>query len=151
MARIHERAIPREDPVRLRDAALHRISLTRRWLIIAAAGLTAGLAALVSAILPGKSLGAKSSTTAPVAATRATAGAPTLTPPLPAPASAGQLGVGSGSQQSQPIAPPAAAPAPAPTQSAPTQSAPAQSAPVQSAPAQSAPVQSAPAPVSGGS
>jgi hypothetical protein len=49
-----------EDAARLRDAALRRLSLTRRWIIAGAAALTAGLAALVSAILPGKSLGAKS-------------------------------------------------------------------------------------------
>lgn len=105
-----------EDPVRARDAALRRISFTRRWMIAGAAALTAGLAALVSALLPGKSLGAK--------ATPATVSAapPRLTPPLPAPATADQLGVGTAGQSSSqsippPPAPPQPAPAPAPAPS----------------------------------
>ena len=49
-----------EDPAYARDTALRRIRLTRGWMIAAAAGLTAGLAAVASALLPGKSLGAKS-------------------------------------------------------------------------------------------
>lgn len=146
-----DRKMLREDPVRLRDATLHRITLTRRWMIVGAAGLTAGLAALVSALLPGKSLGAKSSAP-PVTTARANTASSPTSPPLPTPASAAQLGVGSAvPQQQQSVAPPPAPPQPAP------QSAPAPSAPATSAPAPSAPTQSAPAPapsggvVSGGS
>jgi len=105
-----------EDPIRVRDAALRRISRTRRGMIVAAAGLTAGLAALVSALLPGKSLGAKSAALVP--ATHAAAAPITVTPALPAPASASQLGVGSAGQASQSLPPPPVAPAPAPAQSA---------------------------------
>jgi hypothetical protein len=118
MASMQDGLAPREDPVRLRDAALNRISLTRRWLIVAAAGLTAGLAALVSALLPGKSLGAKS--TAAHAAAAASS-----TPALPAPASAAQLGIGSSASTpsiSPPPAAPQAAPAPAPSAPAPAPS-----------------------------
>lgn len=128
-----------EDPIRLRDAALHRISVTRRWMIVGAAGLTAGLAALVSALLPGKSLGAKASSPTVTTASTNSASSPT-SPPLPTPASAAQLGVGSAVPQSQQsVAPPPAPPQPGP-----------QSAPATSAPAPSAPTQSAPAPAASG-
>jgi hypothetical protein len=97
-----------------RDAALGRISRTRRWIIVGAAALTAALAALASVLLPGKSLRAKSRVTA---APSARAAAPTRSsaPALPAPADAAQLGLQSPGQ------PPQAAPAPQP---APQQSAP---------------------------
>jgi hypothetical protein len=108
----------RDDPIRLRDAALRRISLTRRWMILAAAGLTAGLAGLVSTLLPGKSLGAKSPVA--TASARPAATSATATPPLPAPASADQLGVGAAGQSPQSLPPPTVAPQPAaPAQSAP--------------------------------
>jgi hypothetical protein len=42
-----------------RDAALVRVTRTRRFVIAAAAAMSAGIAALVSAIAPGHSLGAK--------------------------------------------------------------------------------------------
>src|SRR5947209_2853528 len=105
MARMDDRLAPAEDPVRLRDAALHRISLTRRWIMVSAAGLTAGLAAFVSAILPGKSLGAKS-TAAVTTATRPSSTGPSSIPPLPDPASAIQLGVGAAGEESQPAVSP---------------------------------------------
>jgi hypothetical protein len=41
-----------------RDAALHRVTRTRRFVIGGAAALSAGIAAFVSAIAPGHSLGA---------------------------------------------------------------------------------------------
>jgi hypothetical protein len=112
---------PGSDPVRLRDAALHRISVTRRWVIAGAAALTAGLAALVSALLPGKSLGAKPVT--PAASAHATKAATNVTPALPTPASAAQLGVGSGEESDPSIPPPSAAPQPAPAPAAPAPSA----------------------------
>src|ERR1700751_2981819 len=43
-----------------RDAAILRVGRTRRWVIAGAAALTAGFAALVSAVAPGKSLASKS-------------------------------------------------------------------------------------------
>jgi hypothetical protein len=72
-----------------RDAALWRLSRMRRWVFIGAAALTAGFAALVSAVAPGKTLHSSSSTATP--ALSPAAGRPTLTasaqfPPL-APAS----------------------------------------------------------------
>ncbi len=135
-----------------RDAALARVGRTRRWAVVAVAGLTAAFAALVSAIAPGHSLGAKGRVTAHVSARTATK--PTTNhlkmPPL---ASAGDLGLQGPSSAPQPSA------APSPAQSAPAQSAPTQSAPAQSGPTQPAPSQqAAPAPqpqpapaVSGGS
>jgi F0F1-type ATP synthase membrane subunit c/vacuolar-type H+-ATPase subunit K len=102
--------------VRTRDAALARISRTRRWVIAGAAALTATLAALASALIPGKSLGAKTpgATRTPTAATNAS----TRTPALPAPADAAQLGLeGPGSApQAPPSSPQPAAPQPAPAQ-----------------------------------
>jgi hypothetical protein len=71
--------------------------------------MTAGLAALASALLPGKSLGANR--TAASAAQTASSGAPG-TPGLPAPATGAQLGL-----QGPSAAP---TPAPAPQQSQPS-------------------------------
>jgi hypothetical protein len=106
-----------------RDAALTRVSRTRRWMIVAAAALTAGLAALASALLPGKSLGAKAHSSA-VVSTRPAAGPATGTPQLPSPAGAAQLGLGGDGQAAQAPTPseqaapqPAPAPAPAPAPS----------------------------------
>lgn len=112
------------DRTALRDAALIRISRTRRWTLAGAAALTAGLAALASALLPGKSFGANAHTGSTAA--RPATSNPSGTPALPAPANAAQLGVGQSSQSSTP--PPAPAPAP-----------------------QAQPAPSAPAAVSGGS
>jgi hypothetical protein len=91
-------------------------------MIAAAAGLTAGLAVLASALLPGKSLGAK--TRSPAVA-RTTAPRPDATPALPSPAGASQLGVGSGDESPASVSPPASAPQPAAPQPAPAQAAPA--------------------------
>jgi hypothetical protein len=137
-----------------RDSALHRIGLTRRFAIGAAAALTAGIAVLVSAVAPGRTLGATQYSAAYKAAyqrylaARASATTPsTKMPPLASPSS---LGLVAG-----------AAPQPAPTQSqGPSASqqaqaqAQAQAAAAQAAAAQAAPVQvAAPPPVvvSGGS
>ncbi|MDQ6605850.1 MAG: hypothetical protein M3Z06_04795, partial [Actinomycetota bacterium] len=49
---------------RERDAAIARISRTRRWLIVAATALTAGFAAIISAVAPGRSFAAHSTTAA---------------------------------------------------------------------------------------
>jgi hypothetical protein len=87
-------------------------------MLAGAAALTAGLALLASALLPGKSLGAKSRAVAK-ATTVARATSSSVTPPLPAPANAAQLGIqGSGVAQPlpapQPAPQPQAAPQPAP-------------------------------------
>lgn len=111
MRGIQEAAGAQRDRTLVRDAALVRISRTRRWTLAGAAALTAGLAVLASALLPGKSFGAKSHR-AVQTATRSIAGNAPLTPPLPAPATAAQLGVSTSNQSSQ--APPVPAPAPAP-------------------------------------
>lgn len=115
MARIQEQPSgPRAELAGARDAALRRISHTRRWTFAGAAALSAGLAALASALLPGKSFGARSVSTV----ARAPASSATITPPLPAPANAAQLGISSAAEQSQqggaPAPQPAAAPAPQP-------------------------------------
>jgi hypothetical protein len=113
-------AVAGASPGSARDAALRRIGRTRRWLLVATAALTAALAALASALLPGKSLGPKShiATTAPARAASVPA---TVTPQLPAPATGAQLGLGDPSgtssgqaAQSAPSSPPVSQTAPQP-------------------------------------
>jgi hypothetical protein len=115
-----------------RDAALVRISRTRRWVIAGAAVLTAGFAALVSAVAPGRSLASKSQAgTDPAttsASTRGSTGRSSI-PRMPPPANAGALGLQSPGQapsadqsqppadQSQPQSVPSAPPAPVAPQS----------------------------------
>jgi hypothetical protein len=74
-----------------RDAALARVNRVRRWTFVGAAGLTAGVAALVSAVAPGRSLGAKTRLAEEVALRQVprTSSRPQM-PPL---ASAGELGL----------------------------------------------------------
>ena len=139
-----------------RDAALIRVSRTRRLVLGAATALTAGIAALVSAVAPGKT----SASTADHSVRSAAPGFPTSAassnrmPPLATPTELG-LGAGeapkaapspssgssSGSSQSQAAAPQAQSVAPSAQSVAP----PVQQQPVQPQPAPSAPV------VSGGS
>jgi len=101
-----------------RDAALARIVRTRRWVIAAAAALTAGIAALVSAVAPGHSLAAKSKT-APSGdvASASTSSSGSGIPRMPAPASAGDLGLQGPSQAPSPA--PSPSPSPAPEQQQP--------------------------------
>lgn len=125
-----------------RDDAIHRVGLTRRAAIVAAAALTAGIAAFVSAIAPGRTLGASRvlKTTVPSAPARS-ASTRTATPAMPPLESASQLGLAAGS-----------APLPAPKQSSPPPVQQQAQPPVQQAPVQQAPVQQAPVVVvSGGS
>lgn len=121
-----------------RDAAIHRVGWTRRAAIGAAAALTAAIAAVVSAIAPGRTLGA--SRPLKTVAESAPAHRSTSVPRMPALASPSQLGLVAGS-----------APQPDQAQQAPAQSPPVQQPPVQQAPVQQAPVQQAPPVVSGGS
>jgi hypothetical protein len=107
-------------PALARDAALRRISSTRRWILVATAALTAGLAALASVLLPGKA----KSPTATAAPTRATATASTATPQLPAPATGSQLGLGAPAQALQSAPSNQAAPQSAPSSQAAPQPAP---------------------------
>ncbi len=78
-----------------RDAALGRIGRARGWLIAGVAALTAALAALASALLPGKSLGAKPHSTV-IASRPAARGAHAPAPPLPAPDGPAALGIRTG-------------------------------------------------------
>jgi len=108
-----------------RDAALRRIGRARVWLIAAAGALTAAIAGLVSAVAPGKTLGAKRGIPAiPVASTGGSAASSTALPPLATPAQLGLQGPGEAPQaaptpQIDPsqVAPPAQ---PDPTQVAPS-------------------------------
>lgn len=109
-----------------RDAALKRISRTRRWVLIGAAALTAGFAFLVSALAPGRSLGAKSQRIGAAAVPRSSAAARSTAPAMPPLATPTELGLqGPGQAPQPPPQPPqvapsdpsqsqAAAPAPAP-------------------------------------
>jgi hypothetical protein len=135
-----------------RDAALLRISRTRRWLIAAAAAGSAGVAALVSSVAPGHTLGSKSKAgslraTAGAGASSAAASGGAVSNKMPPLASAAALGLQGPSSAPQSSSDPSqsggsAQSAPDPSQAA---SDPAQAAPVP-APAP------APAPaVSGGS
>lgn len=160
---LHSRAIAD------RDAALARIRRARGWVIAGTAALSAGVAGLVSAIAPGRTLGGskRAAPAAPAgpAAPRVGAGsvsAPKM-PPLADPKSLGlgapaqtpgaaSQGAGVSSSGASPApapAPgPAGAPAPAPSpDSAPSASDPNAQAQVQSAPA---PAPATPAPSSGG-
>lgn len=119
----------------VRDAAIERVRRTRRWVLLATAALTAGFAALVSAVAPGRSLASKTLASS-ATASASTASASTASssgsgiPNLPPPAGAGQLGLSGpegtpspdqsqSSGQSQSSAPAQSAPAPAPAPVAP--------------------------------
>jgi hypothetical protein len=129
----------RSRAVQARDAALARIRRTRRWVIAGAAALTAGFAALVAAVAPGKSLAPKSpvQTEASTGSSSARTASSTI-PELPPAANPDTLGLQGSSSQSQ--SGPSQAQSSAPTQ--PTQ--PAQPTPPASPP------QSSPAPQSSG-
>lgn len=137
---------------RSREAAFARIGRVRGLTILGAGALTAAIAAVVSAVAPGRTLGAKTVATvathhsARVSRTRSSTHPGALKmPPLASPS---QLGLGG------PGAPPQASSQPQQSSPAPqtqTQSQPSAPAPQSSAPVQPAP-QSAPGPVvSGGS
>ena len=121
---------------RERDAALGRVGRTKRWVILGAAGLTAGFAALVSSVAPGKTLkhGAIAARSAGATTTRPRSTGSTKMPRL---ASASQLGLQS----------PGAAPQSDPAQSAPAQQAPDPSGNTGNTGNTGVPAQTTPAPV----
>jgi hypothetical protein len=143
--------VDRSRAVSIRDAALARVRLTRRWVIAGAATLTAGFAALVSAVAPGHSLSSKGAD--PTVASAAGNSASAI-PSMPAPAGAGDLGLQSPGQvptpdQSQPSSPPSRPSSP-PSQASSPPSQP-QSQPSQPQSVPSAPPSSGGGVVSGGS
>ncbi len=134
----------RRAAVHQRDAALLRVVRVRRATIIGAGALTAGLAALVSALAPGRTLGAKLKVHSAATTARVAPRASSVKPRMPPLARPGQLGLQAPGSAPQASSPPASAPqaAPAPAQPAPSQAAPSQAA---------APQPSAGPAVSGGS
>jgi hypothetical protein len=122
-----------------RDAALDRLRRTRRWVILGTAGLTAGFAALVAALAPGRSLASKhpAGTESAAGAAPSTRSGSVAIPRMPPAASSGDLGLQG----------PGNAPSPVPNQS-PPQSAPSQP---QSDPSQAPAPAPQPPVVSGGS
>jgi hypothetical protein len=103
-----------------RDAALARIGRARAAMLIGAVVLTALLAALASALLPGKSLGAshKAATTETTPARSAGPGSrphASATPGMPAPAGPAALGLEGPSQAPTAVAPSPTTPPPQPT------------------------------------
>jgi hypothetical protein len=133
----------RSRAVQARDAALRRLRRTRRWVIAGTAALTAGFAALVSAVAPGRSVASKSAvrTEASTGASSSSSSAriaSSAIPQLPPAANPDSLGLQGPSQPPQPV----------PSQqqnSTPSQN----SVPPQSTPPASTP-QSSPAPQSSG-
>jgi hypothetical protein len=83
-----------------RDRALTRLSAARKWLIAAAATLTAGVSALVSEVAPGHTVSKRARV--PRAAPRRTASLPRMPPP----ASAAELGLQAPAEAPQAAAPP---------------------------------------------
>jgi hypothetical protein len=115
-----------------RDAALVRVSRTRRWLIAGAAGLSAGIAALVSSAAPGHTLSSRGqpgiSTSGSASAPVRTASAARSSRTMPPLASPGELGLQGPSSAPQ-AAPSVAQASPDPSQSAQAAPNPAQAAP----------------------
>lgn len=97
----NEHRTDRSRAATLRDAALERVSRTRRWVIAGAALLTAGFAGLVAAVAPGRTVSRSPSGTASASAPGASttgassSGAGSSIPKMPPPASAGELGLAS--------------------------------------------------------
>jgi len=129
----------RSRAVLARDAALARVRRTRRWVIAGAAALTAGFAALVSAVAPGRSIAEKSAAKSGVRTEASTSGSSSSAiPQLPPAANPDTLGLQGPSQSPQPD--------PAPEQNSQPQH---NSQPAQPTPPASPP-QSSPAPQSSG-
>jgi hypothetical protein len=119
-----------------RDAAILRVGRTRRWVIAGAAALTAGFAALVSAVAPGRSLASKSPSGTRTTADPRTSSTSSAIPQFPPAANPSSLGLQSPGQPPQSVPNPPQSTAPAPT------------TPAVPAPQ---PVAPQPAPLSGGS
>jgi hypothetical protein len=84
-----------------RDAAVGRTVRARRWLLAGAAALTAALAGLASALLPGKSLGAKPHAGVVKPGQPAPRSSSSAAPGLPPPAGAAALGLQGGGDGGQ--------------------------------------------------
>ena len=106
----NDRTAGRDDKSRAalaRDAAISRIGRTRRWVIVGTAALTAGFAALVSAVAPGRSLASKSTGRASTTTAGTGAGASsssssvTAIPQFPPAANPSSLGLQSPNQPPQ--------------------------------------------------
>ena len=145
----------RQAAQRNREAALARISRVRGLVIVGAGALTAAVAGVVSAVAPGRTLGAKEpargSTPVGRVAKAAVPSTQARMPPLASPRQLGLQAPGSPPQSAPNSQPSAPSQPPAPTQQsapAPQQPAP---APQQSAPAAPAQAPSSSAAVSGGS
>jgi hypothetical protein len=112
----HDQAGGRTDP-RARDAALGRLRRTRRWALGAAAALTAGFAALVSAVAPGRTLAHSSAGDATSSQSSGATGASTSSqlPPLANPSQLGLSGPNQPPQPSTTTSPATPGPSPAPT------------------------------------
>jgi len=110
-----------------RDAAMLRVGRTRRWVIAGTAALTAGFAALVSAVAPGRSLASKSKERTATTVTTASRASSSVIPAFPPAANPSSLGLQSPNEppQSAPSQPQSTTPAPQSTTPAPTPSAPA--------------------------
>ena len=110
-----------------RDAALERVGRTRRWVIVGTAALTAGFAALVSALAPGRSLASKSSPGTKVAAADPSrSSSRSAIPAMPPPANPGSLGLQGPNEAPAPApSPQSQAPAPSSQPSDPSQAPPA--------------------------
>jgi hypothetical protein len=139
----------RSRAVQARDAALRRLRRTRRWVIAGTAALTAGFAALVSAVAPGRSLASKSevrteASTGASSSSSSARSAASAVPQLPPAANPDSLGL------QRPSQPPQSVPSQQQNSTPPQSSTPPQnSVPPQSTPPASTP-QSAPAPQSSG-
>ena len=139
---------PRSRAILDRDAALARVRRTRRWVIAGTAALTAGFAALVAALTPGRSLASKSPAATEVAS--ASGGSATRVrsassvPQLPPAANPDSLGLQGPSQPPQAASSPSQSQSQSASPQPQSQSAP--SSPQSSAPAQSTPPAAAPQP-----
>ena len=108
----------RSGAVLARDAALARVRRTRRWVIAGTAALTAGFAALVSAVAPGRSLASKPAVqneASTAASSSSSSSSSPAIPELPPAANPDSLGLQGPAQppQSVPSQPQSSAPCPA--------------------------------------
>jgi hypothetical protein len=114
-----------------RDAAISRIGRTRRWVIAGTAALTAGFAALVSAVAPGRSLASKSPSAAKTTTDARPSSSTTAIPQFPPAANPSSLGLQAPNQPPQSVP---SSPSTTPPQSSPAPTTPSAPAPQPAAP-----------------